>query len=555
MGPLFKLLEASFELLIPLVVANIIDIGINKSDSDYVIKMIVIMVLLGVIGLTCSLTAQYFSAKAATGFATKLREALYDHIQTLSYTELDKLGSNTLIARMTTDINKLQDGVNMTLRLFLRSPFIVFGAAIMACTIDIKASVIFGVVIVLLSIVVYGIMIITIPMYRKIQTSLDKLLGATKDNLNGVRVIRAFRLEEDEKKQFENRNKEYVDNQLIAGRISSLTNPLTFVIINAGLIVLIYKGALNVESGVLSQGQVVALVNYMSQILVELIKLANFIVLDIKALASAGRIENVFKIQNSMLDGNENINGQIESLEYRDVSLTYNMAGAETLTGISFKANRGELIGIIGGTGSGKTSLINLIPRFYDVTSGEILINDKNVKNYAFDDIRNRIAVVPQKAVLFAGSVRKNMQMGQNDIADDTIWEALRIAMAEEFIKEKEATLDYELNAGGKNLSGGQRQRLTIARALIKRPDVLILDDSSSALDVVTESKLRNNLKTLDYSPVLIVVSQRVSSIMNADKIIVLDDGKAAGIGTHDELMDSCKVYKEIYASQFGGAK
>lgn len=555
MGPLFKLLEASFELLIPLVVANIIDIGINKSDSDYVIKMIVIMVLLGVIGLTCSLTAQYFSAKAATGFATKLREALYDHIQTLSYTELDKLGSNTLIARMTTDINKLQDGVNMTLRLFLRSPFIVFGAAIMACTIDIKASVIFGVVIVLLSIVVYGIMIITIPMYRKIQTSLDKLLGATKDNLNGVRVIRAFRLEEDEKKQFENRNKEYVDNQLIAGRISSLTNPLTFVIINAGLIVLIYKGALNVESGVLSQGQVVALVNYMSQILVELIKLANFIVLDIKALASAGRIENVFKIQNSMLDGNENIDGQIESLEYKNVSLTYNMAGAETLTGISFKANRGELIGIIGGTGSGKTSLINLIPRFYDVTSGEILINDKNVKNYAFDDIRNRIAVVPQKAVLFAGSVRKNMQMGQNDIADDTIWEALRIAMAEEFIKEKEATLDYELNAGGKNLSGGQRQRLTIARALIKRPDVLILDDSSSALDVVTESKLRNNLKTLDYSPVLIVVSQRVSSIMNADKIIVLDDGKAAGIGTHDELMDSCKVYKEIYASQFGGAK
>lgn len=552
MGPLFKLLEASFELIIPLVVASIIDVGIGKSDTNHIIRMFIIMILLGVIGLTCSLSAQFFSAKAAVGFASRLREALFSHIQTLSYTELDGIGSTTLIGRMTTDINKLQDGVNMTLRLFLRSPFIVFGAAIMAFTIDAKISLIFVIVIVLLSIVVYGIMIITIPMYRKLQNSLDSLLGLTKENISGSRVIRAFGLEESEKELFGTKNREYISRQLTTGRISALTNPVTTAIINAGLIVLIYKGAVKVDAGVLTQGQVVALVNYMSQILVELVKLANFIVLDIKALASASRIEAVLLMKNSMEEGSR-ILSDVDSIEFKDVSLVYNNAGAETLENINFKASRGELIGIIGGTGSGKTSLVNLIPRFYDASKGNILINDTDIKTYTFESLRDKIAVVPQKAALFAGTIRKNMCMGNSNISDDKIWNAIRIAMAEEFVKEKSEGLDYCLNAGGKNLSGGQRQRLTIARAIVKDSDVLILDDSLSALDVLTESKLRNNLKEMSHGPVIFLVSQRVVSISKADRIIVMDDGKIAGIGKHEELLNNCDVYKEIYASQVGG--
>lgn len=552
MGPLFKLLEASFELIIPLVVASIIDVGIGKSDTNHIIRMFIIMILLGVIGLTCSLSAQFFSAKAAVGFASRLREALFSHIQTLSYTELDGIGSTTLIGRMTTDINKLQDGVNMTLRLFLRSPFIVFGAAIMAFTIDAKISLIFVIVIVLLSIVVYGIMIITIPMYRKLQNSLDGLLGLTKENISGSRVIRAFGLEESEKELFGTKNREYISRQLTTGRISALTNPVTTAIINAGLIVLIYKGAVKVDAGVLTQGQVVALVNYMSQILVELVKLANFIVLDIKALASASRIEAVLLMKNTMEEGSR-ILSDVDSIEFKDVSLVYNNAGAETLENISFKASRGELIGIIGGTGSGKTSLVNLIPRFYDASKGNILINDTDIKTYTFESLRDKIAVVPQKAALFAGTIRKNMCMGNSNISDEKIWNAIRIAMAEEFVKEKSEGLDYCLNAGGKNLSGGQRQRLTIARAIVKDSDVLILDDSLSALDVLTESKLRNNLKEMSHGPVIFLVSQRVVSISKADRIIVMDDGKIAGIGKHEELLNNCDVYKEIYASQVGG--
>lgn len=553
LGPAFKLLEASFELFIPLVVANIIDVGIAGNDSNYIVRMVLIMVLLGIIGLTCSLSAQYFSAKAAVGFATKLRSALFSHIQSLSYTEIDKIGSTTLINRMTTDINKLQDGVNMTLRLFLRSPFIVFGAAIMAFTIDAKASLIFVVVIILLSIVVYGIMIITIPMYKNLQGALDKLLGKTKDNLNGVRVIRAFRLEESEKEDFNSKNNQYISKQLVVGRISGLTNPITFVIINIGLVYLVYKGALRVDSGVLTQGQVVALVNYMSQILVELIKLANFIVLDIKALASASRIEAIFKMENTMEEGSAILPQNIDKLAFENVSLTYANAGDETLSNISFEAYKGETIGIIGGTGSGKTSLVNLIPRFYDATKGTVSINDKLVNEYAFDSLRENISVVPQKAVLFAGTVRKNMKMGAPNASDEDIWKALNIAMADSFIKDKENQLDYELNAGGKNLSGGQRQRLTIARALIKKSGILILDDSSSALDVVTESNLRKNLKEMENPPITFIVSQRISSIMHADKILVMDDGKLAGVGKHNDLLDSCKVYREIYNSQFGG--
>lgn len=553
-GPLFKLLEASFELLIPLVVAGIIDKGIGREDNIYIFKMVGVMVLLGIIGLTCSLTAQYFSAKAATMFSRKLREALFTHINTLSYTELDKLGSTTLITRMTTDINKLQDGVNMTLRLFLRSPFIVFGAAIMAFTIDLKAAVVFLLVIPLLSIVIYGIMIITIPMFKMLQSKLELLLGHTKDNMNGVRVIRAFNLEENEKEIFHEKNADYVKMQLSTGMISALTNPLTFVIINLGLIVLIYIGALRTDMGILSQGQVVALVNYMSQILIELIKLANFIVLDIKALASAERIENVFTVKNSMIDGNELLSDKIESIKFDNAALTYENSSEEVLTDISFSAKTGETIGIIGGTGSGKTSLINLIPRFYDASKGEILVNGRNIKNYKLESLRDKIYLVPQKAVLFKGSIRKNMQMGNSSITDMEIQKALELAEAS-FVNDKENGLDYELNAGGKNLSGGQRQRLTIARALVQKPEVLVLDDSLSALDLVTEKKLRENLKNNLSELITFIVSQRISSIMHADKIIVLDDGNLAGIGSHKELLENCQVYKEIYASQSEGVR
>lgn len=552
MGPLFKLLEASFELFIPLVVAGIIDNGISNGDTPYIIKMCLVMVALGVIGLVCSLSAQFFSAKAAVGFAAKVRMALFCHIQKLSYSELDGVGTSTIITRMTADINQLQNGVNMTLRLFLRSPFIVFGAMIMAFTIDVKAALIFAVVIPILSIVIYGIMIITIPLNRKSQANLDTVLSDTRDNINGVRVIRAFGQEKREIEKFDRDNELLVRSQIVAGRIAGLTDPITFVIINFGIVFLMWSGALQVDSGVITNGQLVALVNYMSQILVELIKLANFIVLDIKALASASRLEALFKLESSMKDGKEKLSGDrhIEDIEFNDVSLAYNGAGDKALSHISFKLRKGQTLGIIGGTGSGKSSLINMIPRFYDASEGSISIDGGNIRDYEVLSLREHIGVVPQKAVLFKGSIRDNMKWGNKNASDESIWNALKVACADEFVSEKDGQLDFMLTQGGKNLSGGQRQRLTIARAIVKHPDVLILDDSSSALDNLTDKRLRANLKDLE-DMITIIVSQRASSVMGADNIIVLDDGQIAGQGTHEQLMEKCDIYREIYDSQF----
>ena len=552
MGPLFKLLEASFELFIPLVVAGIIDNGISNGDTPYIIKMCLVMVALGVIGLVCSLSAQFFSAKAAVGFAAKVRMALFGHIQKLSYSELDGVGTSTIITRMTADINQLQNGVNMTLRLFLRSPFIVFGAMIMAFTIDVKAALIFAVVIPILSIVIYGIMLITIPLNRKSQANLDTVLSDTRDNINGVRVIRAFGQEKREIEKFDRDNELLVRSQIVAGRIAGLTDPITFVIINFGIVFLMWSGALQVDSGVITNGQLVALVNYMSQILVELIKLANFIVLDIKALASASRLEALFKLESSMKDGKEKLSGDrhIEDIEFNDVSLAYNGAGDKALSHISFKLRKGQTLGIIGGTGSGKSSLINMIPRFYDASEGSISIDGGNIRDYEVLSLREHIGVVPQKAVLFKGSIRDNMKWGNKNASDESIWNALKVACADEFVSEKDGQLDFMLTQGGKNLSGGQRQRLTIARAIVKHPDVLILDDSSSALDNLTDKRLRANLKDLG-AMITIIVSQRASSVMGADNIIVLDDGQIAGQGTHEQLMEKCDIYREIYDSQF----
>lgn len=552
MGPLFKLLEASFELFIPLVVAGIIDNGISNGDTPYIIKMCLVMVALGVIGLVCSLSAQFFSAKAAVGFAAKVRMALFCHIQKLSYSELDGVGTSTIITRMTADINQLQNGVNMTLRLFLRSPFIVFGAMIMAFTIDVKAALIFAVVIPILSIVIYGIMLITIPLNRKSQANLDTVLSDTRDNINGVRVIRAFGQEKREIEKFDRDNELLVRSQIVAGRIAGLTDPITFVIINFGIVFLMWSGALQVDSGVITNGQLVALVNYMSQILVELIKLANFIVLDIKALASASRLEALFKLESSMKDGNEKLSGDrhIEDIEFNDVSFAYNGAGDKALSHISFKLRKGQTLGIIGGTGSGKSSLINMIPRFYDASEGSISIDGGNIRDYEVLSLREHIGVVPQKAVLFKGSIRDNMKWGNKNASDESIWNALKVACADEFVSEKDGQLDFMLTQGGKNLSGGQRQRLTIARAIVKHPDVLILDDSSSALDNLTDKRLRANLKNLG-AMITIIVSQRASSVMGADNIIVLDDGQIAGQGSHEQLMEKCDIYREIYDSQF----
>lgn len=554
LGPLFKLLEASFELLIPLVVKRIVDIGIANADKDYIIKCCVIMALLGVIGLGCSLTAQYFSAKAAVGFAAKVKQALFSHMQKLSYTEIDSLGTSTMITRMTSDINQMQSGVNLTLRLFLRSPFIVFGAMFMAFTIDVKAAIVFAVVIPLLSIVVYGIMLMTIPMYKKVQGGLDSVLGITRANLTGVRVIRAFGKEEDEVKEFREKNAEYVKQQTVVGRISAMMNPLTFVIINLGTAWLIYRGALQTNVGILTQGDVIALVNYMSQILIELVKLANLIINITKSLACAGRVENVLKMQSSMEEGiydsRECDAGKRGEIIFDHVNLKYKNAGAETLSDISFTVKPGSVLGIIGGTGSGKSSVVNLIPRFYDVTNGSVFVDGRNVKEYKYDALRERIGVVPQKAVLFTGSIRKNMQWGNGNASDEEIMEALRIAQAKDFVEEKEGVLDYKILQAGKNLSGGQRQRLTIARAIVRKPEILILDDSASALDYVTDANLRRSLREMENAPTLVIVSQRTSSIMHADQILVLDDGKMVGLGTHEELLKDCEVYQEIYESQ-----
>ena len=559
LGPLFKLLEACFDLIVPLVMAGIIDNGIAGNDKGYVFRFGGVLVLLAIVGLTCSITAQYFAAKAAVGFAANVRHALFAHIESLSYSEMDTIGTSTLITRMTSDINQMQSGVNMALRLFLRSPFIVFGAAIMAFTIDVKAALIFVVVIPLLAIVVYGIMFISMPMYKRVQAELDKVLGRTRQNLTGVRVIRAFNKEESEKKNFCEENEELTRLQMHVGRISALTNPVTYVMINVALLVLLWVGAIRINAGSLTQGQVVALINYMSQILVELIKLANTIVLSTKAVACANRVSSVFDIKTSLTSGDYKANeGSIAKKEgisvcFNHVNMKYAGAGEESLTDIDFKAEAGSTIGVIGGTGSGKSSLVNLIPRFYDVSEGQVLVDGRDVREYDLTGLREKIGVVPQKAVLFHGTIRENICWGNNDATDEEIIKALRSAQALEVVAGKEGKLDCMIEQGGRNLSGGQRQRLTIARALVRKPSILILDDSSSALDFATDAKLRKSLKELDYNPTVFIVSQRTSSIQHADMILVLDDGKLVGKGTHEELVQNCDVYKEIYMSQFKG--
>lgn len=552
LSPLFKLLEASFELLVPLVMAAIIDTGIGNKDGGFILKMCGILILLALVGLTCSITAQYFAAKAAVGFATKVRHALFDHIQKLSYTEMDTAGTDTMITRMTSDINQAQSGVNMVLRLFLRSPFIVFGAMIMAFTIDVKAALIFVVTIPVLSIVVFGIMIITIPLFRRVQASLDKVLGVTRENLTGSRVIRAFNKEQEEIADFDESNEKLTDVQLFVGKISALMNPLTYIIINVALVILIWTGAIQVNIGKISQGEVVALVNYMSQILVELVKLANLIITVTKAIACGNRVQSIFEMETSMVDGNGSKKEDTGyTVEFRNVSMRYKGAGADTLTGIDFKAKPGDTIGIIGGTGSGKSSVVNLIPRFYDVTEGQVMVDGMDVRDYKITDLRDKIGIVPQKAVLFAGTVRSNLAWGKEDATEEEMQQALSVAQAAEVVDKKDGKLDAEVEQGGKNFSGGQKQRLTIARALVKQPEILIMDDSSSALDYATDAKLRQAIHNMPNRPTVFIVSQRAASIMYADKIIVLDDGTVAGAGTHEELLKDCSVYQEIYYSQF----
>jgi len=552
LSPLFKLLEASFELFVPLVMAAIIDTGIGNKDGGFILKMCGILILLALVGLTCSITAQYFAAKAAVGFATKVRHALFDHIQKLSYTEMDTAGTDTMITRMTSDINQAQSGVNMVLRLFLRSPFIVFGAMIMAFTIDVKAALIFVVTIPVLSVVVFGIMIITIPLFRRVQASLDKVLGVTRENLTGSRVIRAFNKEQEEIADFDESNERLTDVQLFVGKISALMNPLTYIIINVALVILIWTGAIQVNIGKISQGEVVALVNYMSQILVELVKLANLIITVTKAIACGNRVQSIFEMETSMVDGNGSKKEDTGyTVEFRNVSMRYKGAGADTLTGIDFKAKPGDTIGIIGGTGSGKSSVVNLIPRFYDVTEGQVMVDGMDVREYKITDLRDKIGIVPQKAVLFAGTVRSNLAWGKEDATEEEMQQALSVAQAAEVVDKKDGKLDAEVEQGGKNFSGGQKQRLTIARALVKQPEILIMDDSSSALDYATDAKLRQAIHNMSNRPTVFIVSQRAASIMYADKIIVLDDGTVAGTGTHEELLKDCSVYQEIYYSQF----
>lgn len=551
LGPLFKLLEASFELIVPLVVASMIDVGIAGHDRGYILKMCLIMAALGLIGLTCSVTAQYFAAKAAVGFATKLRHGLFAHIQSLSFSQMDKEGTSTLITRMTSDINQVQSGVNLVLRLFLRSPFIVFGAMIMAFTVDAAAALVFVVVIPVLSVIVFGIMLINIPLFKKVQGGLDKVMGITRENLTGVRVIRAFGEEENEIHKFDVVTDSLKRMQEIAGRISALMNPLTYIVINAGLIALIYVGALRVEAGILTQGQVVALVNYMSQILVELVKLANLIITVTKAVACGNRIESIFEIPAGMEQGSTASDGERGTVEFDHVSLRYYEGGEEALTDIHFKAKRGQTIGVIGGTGSGKSSLVNLIPRFYDVAKGQVLVDGTDVRDYSLEKLRDKIGVVMQKAVLFKGTIRENLLWGNENASDEELWEALRTAQAEEFVMKKEGKLEEMIEQEGRNLSGGQKQRLSIARALVKKPEILILDDSASALDYATDAALRKSIKEMPGDTTVFIVSQRASSLLHADTIIVLDDGAVAGMGTHEKLLQNCQVYQEIYYSQF----
>ncbi len=554
LAPLFKMLEASFELIVPLVMAVIIDSGIAKSDKGLVVRMCGVLILLGIIGLVTSITAQYFAAKAAVGFATNLRHALFKHLQSLSFTEIDTLGTSTMITRMTSDVNQAQTGVNMVLRLFLRSPFVVFGAMIMAFTIDVKSALIFVVAIILLSIVVFGIMLINIPMLKDVQKKLDTVLNITRENLSGVRVIRAFCKEEEEVERFTRKNEELTAKQQKSGSFSALMNPLTYVIINLAILYLIWTGALQVHAGVLTKGQVVSLYNYMSQILVELIKLANLIITVNKSVACANRIQDVFEIKTSMQykeSLNENMKADnSNAVEFKHVALTYSGAGDESLTDIDFTVRKGETVGIIGGTGSGKSSLVNMIPRFYDATKGEVLIDGINVKDYPREVLMKKVGIVLQKAVLFKGTIESNIRWGKKDATSEDIAKAVEIAQAADVVNAKGGT-DAVIAQGGKNLSGGQRQRMTIARALVKKPDILILDDSASALDMATDARLRKSIKELDYNPTVFIVSQRTAAIQNADKIIVLDDGKIVGMGTHDELIKNCEIYSEIYYSQY----
>ena len=554
LAPLFKMLEAFFELFVPLVVASIIDDGIVPKDSGHIIKMCLLLLVLAAVGLTCSITAQYFAAKSAVGAATGIRYELFTHIQTLGYEEMDMVGTSTLITRMTSDINQVQNGINLVLRLFLRSPFIVFGAMIMAFTIDVKAAMIFVVAIILLSIVVFGVMFITKPLYKKVQSGLDTILGTTRENLTGVRVIRAFHQEQAEYNKFLAENEELTSLQKFAGKISGLTNPLTFIIINFAILVLIHTGAVRVSLGTLSQGQVVALYNYMSQILVELIKLANLIISVTKAMACFNRIQDVFHIEPSMKEGTKTVaaaGNTTPAVEFKNVSFTYAGGGDHAVENISFKAMPGQTIGIIGGTGSGKSTLVNLIPRFYDVSEGEVDIAGKNIQDYTYGFLRNTISVVPQKAQLFAGTIRDNLTFGCPDATEEQIEEALAISQAKEFVDTKEGRLDAKIEQGGKNLSGGQRQRLTLARALVPQSDILIMDDSASALDYATDARLRKAIQDMKRKPTVFIVSQRTSSIQNADMILVLDDGKIAGQGTHEQLLKSCNIYREIYETQF----
>lgn len=554
LAPLFKMLEAFFELFVPLVVASIIDDGIVPKDSGHIIRMCLLLLVLAAVGLTCSITAQYFAAKSAVGAATGIRYELFTHIQTLGYEEMDMVGTSTLITRMTSDINQVQNGINLVLRLFLRSPFIVFGAMIMAFTIDVKAAMIFVVAIILLSIVVFGVMFITKPLYKKVQSGLDTILGTTRENLTGVRVIRAFHQEQAEYNKFLAENEELTSLQKFAGKISGLTNPLTFIIINFAILVLIHTGAVRVSLGTLSQGQVVALYNYMSQILVELIKLANLIISVTKAMACFNRIQDVFHIEPSMKEGTKTVaaaGNTTPAVEFKNVSFTYAGGGDHAVENISFKAMPGQTIGIIGGTGSGKSTLVNLIPRFYDVSEGEVDIAGKNIQDYTYGSLRNTISVIPQKAQLFAGTIRDNLTFGCPDATEEQIEEALAISQAKEFVDTKEGRLDAKIEQGGKNLSGGQRQRLTLARALVPQSDILIMDDSASALDYATDARLRKAIQDMKRKPTVFIVSQRTSSIQNADMILVLDDGKIAGQGTHEQLLKSCNIYREIYETQF----
>lgn len=556
LAPLFKMLEASFELFVPLIVAAIIDTGIANGDTGYILKMCMILILLALIGLVCSVTAQYFSAKAAIGFGTGLRHALFKHLMGLSFTEIDMVGTSTMMTRMTSDVNQAQNGVNMVLRLFLRSPFVVFGAMVMAFTIDVKSAFIFVIAIILLSIVVFGIMLMNIPMLKSVQQKLDGVLGITRENLAGIRVIRAFCKEEEEIEAFKVKNEALTTAQKKAGKVSALMNPLTYVIINIAIVTLIWVGAIQVDNGILTQGQVVALYNYMSQILVELIKLASLMITINKSVACGNRIVEVFEIKPSMEEGvGQEAEGAsrksgVPVVDFKNVSLTYKGAGEESLTGIDFTVWQGQTVGIIGGTGSGKTSLVHMIPRFYDATAGEVLIDGVNVKAYKTKALRDKIGIVMQKAVLFKGDIGSNMRWGKKDATEEEMLEAVRIAQGEDVVAQK-GGLTGSIHQGGKNLSGGQRQRMSVARALVKKPDILILDDSTSALDFATDAKLRGAIKALDYKPTVFIVSQRASSIQYADLIIVLDDGKMVGKGTHEELLENCQVYSEIYYSQF----